>query len=329
MAVITYDGKQYQCSTAYKGEDFVHLVDADGNLIASFDGVCNFDAFSITGGTWVTPQETEKCAFAVFREDGSLTKCDSFTLYKLLHDTIWPISSGGTGAKSAGEARQNIAFIGESVLDSLAADTPVTWAEKGTGVFVCNPSYIHDMPSKETGMVTGLNIVANRLMGKFDARFIYQLICLNDGEWYTRSGYCTTLNGTAQYLWNTVPTGGTLEKITTMRDRNVRVFPTGTEWTSDTITWEGMSNYSLFYVYLSGKNTVIPVIKHPSGTLRGIGGYPFGDKTNPTKGVTTYEFDATYSGENVTMVRCCQRDHVSGGHESATTCTVIDVIGVV
>jgi len=33
MATVTYLGESYSCATAYKGEDFIHLVDADGQLI--------------------------------------------------------------------------------------------------------------------------------------------------------------------------------------------------------------------------------------------------------------------------------------------------------
>ena len=55
MVVVTYNGVAYECHKAYMGEDFVHLVDAAGCMVAAFDGVNDFSGFTITGGTWETP----------------------------------------------------------------------------------------------------------------------------------------------------------------------------------------------------------------------------------------------------------------------------------
>lgn len=69
MAVVTYNGIQYQCSVAYKGSDYVHLVDANGSLVARFDGVCDFSGFSITDGSWTTPSSIGDCNILVVGND--------------------------------------------------------------------------------------------------------------------------------------------------------------------------------------------------------------------------------------------------------------------
>lgn len=88
MAVVTYNGTQYQCSVAYKGSDYVHLVDANGNLVARFDGVCDFSGFSITDGSWTTPSSIGDCNILVVGNDnvprkGSNKLCDIGSLSAL------------------------------------------------------------------------------------------------------------------------------------------------------------------------------------------------------------------------------------------------------
>lgn len=54
MALVTHLGKEYSCTTAVKGEDYIHLFNENGQLTTVFDGISDFSGFSITGGAWTT-----------------------------------------------------------------------------------------------------------------------------------------------------------------------------------------------------------------------------------------------------------------------------------
>jgi hypothetical protein len=70
MAIVSYRNVTYHCSVAIKGDDYVHLMDSTGRLIAVFEGVHNFDAFSITDGDWEAPLDIGDCSVAIMRRDG-------------------------------------------------------------------------------------------------------------------------------------------------------------------------------------------------------------------------------------------------------------------
>lgn len=72
MAVVTYNGTDYRCAKALKGPDYIHLIDDSGLMVASFDKVINFSAFTISEGTWTTPTSDDDCYVAVVREDGTI-----------------------------------------------------------------------------------------------------------------------------------------------------------------------------------------------------------------------------------------------------------------
>lgn len=74
MISVTYNGQSYECTTALKGTDYIHLLDASGNMITAFDGVTDFTGFSITGGSWTTPKDVSQCYLAVIGDDGVIRK---------------------------------------------------------------------------------------------------------------------------------------------------------------------------------------------------------------------------------------------------------------
>lgn len=74
MATVTYLGENYSCSVALKGENYIHLLDSGGYLIAAFDGITNFSGFTISSGSWTTPASDDHCYLAVIREDGTIGK---------------------------------------------------------------------------------------------------------------------------------------------------------------------------------------------------------------------------------------------------------------
>lgn len=46
----------FECEKAVKGSDFVHLLDKNDNVIASFKGVSDFSLFSIEEGEWTSAE---------------------------------------------------------------------------------------------------------------------------------------------------------------------------------------------------------------------------------------------------------------------------------
>lgn len=72
--VITYDGQQYTCEKAIKGSNYIHLLDANNNLIAAFDGIVDFSAFTLTSGAWLLAPSSETSPIATIGDDGKLSK---------------------------------------------------------------------------------------------------------------------------------------------------------------------------------------------------------------------------------------------------------------
>lgn len=72
MATVKHMGVEYPCSTALKGDDYVHLLNANGKIIVAFDGVSDFSGFTITGGEWVSPTPEDECYVAVVKDDGTM-----------------------------------------------------------------------------------------------------------------------------------------------------------------------------------------------------------------------------------------------------------------
>lgn len=74
MAVVKYLDNSIECAKALKGDDYVHLLDSNGNMIAAFDGISDFSGFSISGGSWATPTADHYCYLAVMKDDGTIGK---------------------------------------------------------------------------------------------------------------------------------------------------------------------------------------------------------------------------------------------------------------
>ena len=84
MAIVKHFDKEYSCTTAIKGNDYVHLLNENGKMIVAFDGVSDFSSFSITDGSWATPTPENNCYVAVIKDDGTIGKgghrcCDVVT----------------------------------------------------------------------------------------------------------------------------------------------------------------------------------------------------------------------------------------------------------
>lgn len=72
--VVKYLDNSIECATALKGDNYVHLLDANGDMIAAFDEVSDFSGFKISGGNWTTPTDNHHCYIAVVRDDGTIAK---------------------------------------------------------------------------------------------------------------------------------------------------------------------------------------------------------------------------------------------------------------
>lgn len=113
MITVTYLGESYECVTALKGADYIHLLDSEGCMVAAFDGVSDFSDFAITGGDWTIPTPEQDCYLAVVKEDGTIGKgghrcCDIPTETVDIDETPTegstnPISSGGVYAALKGD----------------------------------------------------------------------------------------------------------------------------------------------------------------------------------------------------------------------------------
>ena len=55
MPTLKYLDYSFDCATAIKGEDYIHLLDANGILIVSFEGVADFTHFTLVNGEYTTP----------------------------------------------------------------------------------------------------------------------------------------------------------------------------------------------------------------------------------------------------------------------------------
>lgn len=74
MAIVKFLEESYECSKAIKGDNYIHLLDGNGDLIVAFDEIASFDGFAIEDGDWATPMPEGSCYVAVIREDGTLAK---------------------------------------------------------------------------------------------------------------------------------------------------------------------------------------------------------------------------------------------------------------
>lgn len=121
MATVTYLNEAYDCATALKGSDYVHLLDSNGEMIAAFDGVKDFSGFSITEGDWTSPTDDHNCYVAVVKDDGSMGKGG--------HKCSDILTTTGTAAaaaklETARTVRTNLASTSTASFNGTANITP-------------------------------------------------------------------------------------------------------------------------------------------------------------------------------------------------------------
>lgn len=72
MPTLKYLDRSFSCATAIKGNDYIHLLDDKGILIAAFDDISDFSGFTLEDGSYVSPTADHNCKIAVIRDDGTI-----------------------------------------------------------------------------------------------------------------------------------------------------------------------------------------------------------------------------------------------------------------
>ena len=56
MPTLSFNNATYSCAHAQKGDDYVRLLDDAGNVVFFAEGITNFSAYALSGGSWETPR---------------------------------------------------------------------------------------------------------------------------------------------------------------------------------------------------------------------------------------------------------------------------------
>ena len=135
MPNVTFNGDTYSCAVAYKGQDYVHLVDSNGNMIASFDGVSDFSRFTIANGSWTSPAADHDCHVAVIREDGGIGKgghrCS--TLLGFFKGASITLPASGWVSSSVATAEQTVSVSGMTAMVRPLVELDMSNATASTG----------------------------------------------------------------------------------------------------------------------------------------------------------------------------------------------------
>ena len=71
MPIVTYNGHEFECTTALKGADYIRLLDENGCKIVAFEAVVDFSLFTIADGSWTDDTGYGTCCVALIGTDGS------------------------------------------------------------------------------------------------------------------------------------------------------------------------------------------------------------------------------------------------------------------
>lgn len=135
MPTVTYNNETYTCTTALKGPDYIHLLDASGEMTHAFDIVDNFTTYSITDGDWTAPTEEDNCQLAVVGDDGVIRSGS-----KRVIDI--PTSAAQIGAAAAGHSHTPASLGAASLDGSGKLDT----AQASADILAMDQSVTIDLP---------------------------------------------------------------------------------------------------------------------------------------------------------------------------------------
>ena len=186
MAKVSFNGQTLNCTTAIKGADYIHLLDADGLMIAAFDGVTNFSSFSISGGSWKTPTPENECYMAVIKDDGTVGKGGHRCNEVFTKGETLSIANGGTGATDKKTAFTNLVYLGGNPVTE-ETDTIAAWKELGYGVaYISGNGVLKGQPSKYGFLynyTVGGNLIHQVFQSCSTSASTYHR-CGGEGEWY-------------------------------------------------------------------------------------------------------------------------------------------------
>ncbi len=129
MPTVTYNNESFTCTTALKGEDYIHLLDASGNMITAFDGVVDFSGFSISDGDWTSPTDVDLCSIAVIEDDGTIGRSSFKPSDIAKAGDITPESIGAASLDSDGKVKS--AQTCATIKEVSAAAYTLTAADAG------------------------------------------------------------------------------------------------------------------------------------------------------------------------------------------------------
>lgn len=72
MPTLKYLGEAFDCTTAIKGADYIHLLDENNVMVAAFGEISDFSGFTLENGSYTPPTNDHDCYLAVIRDDGTI-----------------------------------------------------------------------------------------------------------------------------------------------------------------------------------------------------------------------------------------------------------------
>lgn len=204
MITVVHQGKQYTCSVAIKGADYIHLLDENGCMCTAFDGVTDFSAFQVHNGDWTLPIEDHNCRVAVVREDGSVAigghRCClllSAGAWSSWHGSEEPVLDGGNAlyqVRCRLESGQMVHVAPFEITDDCAMEQIVaTLVQQINGAWRNCLIYVY--PAGAKWMLVGEYITAEGIVDHLPFEYQYRILrdvvpdeFLSDDEYLSGDG---------------------------------------------------------------------------------------------------------------------------------------------
>lgn len=256
MAVVTHFDKEYSCTTAIKGGDYVHLLNEDGKMIVAFDGVTDFSSFSITGGSWKTPTPENECCLAVVKDDGTIGK-GGHKCSEVLTKT--DNAASATKLATARTIRTNLASTSTASFDGTANVTPgvtgiLPIANGGTGAATSAAALVKlglTATATELNYVDGVTSNIQKQLNRGRNRYNYFVNSDFINPINQRGNTSITTSGGYILDWWKVDIGASAGSVTWTSDNGVTLTPTSASYVSIVQRLERYTEYAWSAVTLA------------------------------------------------------------------------------